>query len=158
MPNAPPSLFQIFYWKLYRYLTKKGFPQQPMQEKRSWEWIHTRMIGFTLGQRQVHETPFLSDMQPFMAFFFQPPHKHLLRCTHIFWVVNSSVKGLSLTISNLLFAQHLEQHCQYIINFSMTIYYRNEKYQTTYKQIFKGNLLTNRSSNLIAHTFNAQCI
>lgn len=23
MPNDPPSLFQIIYWKLYRYLTKK---------------------------------------------------------------------------------------------------------------------------------------
>lgn len=25
MPNAPPSLFQIFDWKVDRYLTKKGF-------------------------------------------------------------------------------------------------------------------------------------
>lgn len=98
MPNDPHSLFQIFYWKLYRYLTKKGFAHNLCRKREVGKWIHSRMIGYTLGHRQLHETPFLSDMQPFMAFFFQPPHKHLLRCTHIFWVVNSSVKGQSLSL------------------------------------------------------------
>lgn len=37
MPNDPHSLFQIFYWELYRYLMKKRFCSQPMQKKKSWE-------------------------------------------------------------------------------------------------------------------------
>lgn len=129
-----------------------------MQKKRSWEWIHTRMSGYTLGDRQLHETTFLSGMQPFMPFFLSASTQSLAQ------VVNSSVKGQSLSISSPAFVQHLDHHCQYIITFSIIIYYRNEEYQTTWKQIFKGNLcqkkkeITARSSNLIVHTFNVLCI
>lgn len=129
--KCSPSFISDILLEALQILNQKRFCSQPMQKKRSWGWIHTGMIGCTLGHRQLHETPFLSDMQLFMAFSFQPPHKHSLRCTHVFWVVNSSVKGQSLTVSSLAFVQHLDQHCQYIITFSIIICYRNEEYQTT---------------------------